>query len=214
MFTGLIEAVCTVASVRHSDGGTMRLTVDLGRLADDANTGDSIAVNGVCLTVAQRQGGLAGFDVSTETLAKSNLGRLRTSSQVNVERALKPTDRLGGHFVQGHIDGTATIRMVNRQAEFADIRFDAGPKLLDQMIVKGSVAVDGISLTVAAIDLHGFSVAVIPETLKRTALGTAKIGDLVNIETDIIVKTIKKHLESILPKTPTLTAERLEQLGF
>jgi len=213
MFTGLIEAICTVKSAQPGPKA-MLLTVDLGDVAQDAKIGDSIAVNGVCLTIARLDGPIATFDVSTETLAKSAIGRLRASSQVNVERAMKPADRFGGHFVQGHIDGAATIKAIERHGEFVDIRFAAGPELLDQMVEKGSVAVDGISLTVAGMDKGAFTVALIPQTLKRTTLGGAKIGDLVNIETDIIVKAVKKQLQNILPQSQALTAERLKELGF
>jgi riboflavin synthase len=215
MFTGLIEAVCMVASVRQS-AGAVQLAVDLSGLAEEAKIGDSIAVNGVCLTVAGLQGSLATFDLSGETLAKSTLGRLRPSSPVNIERALRSTDRLGGHFVQGHIDGTATIKAIDRHGQFADIKFGAGPELLDQMVVKGSVAVDGISLTIANMDqdCFSFSAAIIPETLEKTTLGRAKIGDTVNIETDIIGKIITKQLEKILPQEQKLSVEKLKQLGF
>jgi riboflavin synthase len=213
MFTGLIETICTVKSARQSAGGLL-LTIDLGKIAGESRTGDSIAVNGVCLTIAGLEGGLANFDLSAETLAKSALGRLRLSSQVNVERAIRPTDRFGGHLVLGHVDGTATIEVIDRRSEFADMRFAAGTELLEAMVLKGSVAVDGISLTIAGISRSSFSVAVIPETLERTTLGKAKIGDFVNVETDIIVKTVKRQLEKILPKAEPLTAERLRQLGF
>jgi len=214
MFTGLIETICKVTSVRPAAGG-MLLTVDLGSLSADYKVGDSIAISGVCLTIARLDGTLAAFEISPETLDKSTLGKLSPSSQVNVELAMKPTDRLGGHFVQGHVDGAARIAAIERTGEFADIKFAADPELLSQMVVKGSVAVDGISLTIAAMDSTGFRVAIIPQTLKKTTLGVAKIGDLVNIETDIIVKTIKKQLESVLggPKE-TLTTEKLRQLGF
>jgi len=192
----------------------MSLAVDLGEMAQDAKTGDSIAINGVCLTIAEINGSCATFEVSGETLSKSTIGGLRANSRVNAEAALKPTDRFGGHFVQGHIDGTATIKAIERQGEFAEITFAAGPELLGQMVAKGSVAVDGISLTVAAMDRSTFSVAVIPHSLAATTLGTAKVGDTVNIETDIIVKTIKKQLENILPQGGSLTIERLKELGF
>jgi riboflavin synthase len=213
MFTGLIETIGVVKPARPSGGGLV-LTVDLGGIAGDVRTGDSIAINGVCLTVARLQGGLASFDLSAETLAKSALGELKPSSPVNLERAMKAADRFGGHFVQGHVDGTATIDAIDRRSEFADITFAAGAELLKGMVPKGSIAVDGISLTIAEISGTGFSVCVIPETLKRTTLSNAKIGDTVNIETDIIVKAVKRQLENILPKKEPLTAERLRQLGF
>jgi riboflavin synthase len=192
----------------------MVLTIDLGKPADESKTGDSIAINGACLTIARLQGSLASFDVSAETLAKSTLGKLKSSSEVNVERFLKANDRFGGHFVLGHVDGTATIDAIDKSGEFANIKFAAKTELLDAIVVKGSVAVDGISLTIAAVDIKSFSVSIIPETLKRTTLGKAKIGDFVNIETDIIVKTIKRQLDEILPKKQGLTAEKLRQLGY
>jgi len=213
MFTGLIEAVCTVKSVRRGEN-TMLLSIDLGELADDGRIGDSIAINGVCLTIARLEGGLATFELSGETLAKSTLGKLKPSSQVNVERAIRAADRFGGHFVQGHIDGTATIKAIDKRGRFADMKFAAEPGLLDAMVVKGSVAVDGISLTIASIDQNSFTVALIPETLNKTTLSQVKIGYEVNIETDIIVKTIKKQLEKILPQRQSLTAEKLKELGF
>ena len=213
MFTGLVETICTVKSIRSSVNSTL-LEVDLGEIAAENRIGDSIAVNGVCLTVTGIAGAIVSFDVSAETLAKSTLSKLRPASQVNIERAMKATDRFGGHFVQGHIDGTATIGAIDKHGEFSDIRFAAGAELLDAMVVKGSVAVDGVSLTIANIDQNGFRIAIIPETLRRTRLGSARTGDCVNIETDIIVKTVKRQLENILPKTEPLTAERLKQLGF
>jgi riboflavin synthase len=216
MFTGIIEAICKVTSVRPAAGG-MLLTIDLADLAEESLVGDSIAINGACLTIARLDGGLATFDVSPETLARTTLGKLNPSSEANVELAMKATDRFGGHFVQGHIDGTATIKAIERKGDFADMKFAAAAELLDSMVIKGSVAVDGISLTVAGMDKDSFTVAIIPETLKKTTLGSAKNGDLVNIETDIIVKTIKKQLESILGEASqrhALTAEKLRQLGF
>ncbi len=213
MFTGLVETICTVKSIRPSGDETL-LVIDLGKLADESKVGDSIAINGVCLTIAGIDGGLVCFDLRAETLAKSTLGKLRPSSEVNVERAMKATDRFGGHFVQGHIDGTATIEAIDRRGEFRDMKFTADAEMLEAMVVKGSVAVDGISLTIANIDRNSFSAAIIPETLKKTTLGKARIGDCVNIETDIIVKAIKAQLEKSLPKSQPLTAEKLRQLGF
>ncbi|MGB2865547.1 MAG: riboflavin synthase [Sedimentisphaerales bacterium] len=213
MFTGLIETICTVKSVSRT-GGSLVLTIDLGVLADESKTGDSIAISGACLTIAKLQGSLASFDVSAETLTKSTLGKLKSSSEVNIERSLKANDRFGGHFVLGHVDGTATINAIDKSGEFANIKFAAKAELLGAIVVKGSVAVDGISLTIAAVDIKSFGVSVIPETLKRTTLGKAKIGDFVNIETDIIVKTIKRQLDEILPKKQGLTAEKLRQLGY
>lgn len=222
MFTGLIETTCRVKSAQAAGRG-MHLTIDLGKLApasnkrgqaEEAKIGDSIAINGVCLTVAKLQGSLAGFDVSSETLAKSTLGKLKPASAVNIELAMKASDRFGGHIVQGHIDGVATIKAIERVGQFADMKFAAEPQLLEQMVVKGSVAVDGISLTIANMNETSFSVVLIPETLKKTTLGATKVGDVVNIEIDIIAKIIKKQLDKILPWEQKLTVEKLKQLGF
>ena len=213
MFTGLIEGICEVKLARQSAGG-MRLAIDLGKLAEESKIGDSIAVNGVCLTISELQGSLTGFDVSGETLAKSTLGRLRPASQVNIERAVKATGRFGGHFVAGHVDDVAKVKAIASRGQFSDTRFEAAPELLEFMVVKGSVAVDGISLTIADMNENSFSVALIPETLKKTTLGRAKIGDEVNVETDIIVKSIKKQLDKVLPKGEKLTVEKLKAMGF
>ncbi len=215
MFTGLIESVCQVKSLsagRVSDGGA--LAVDLGALADGVRLGDSIAISGACLTVTRLEGAVATFALSPETLAKSTLAMLKTSSKVNVERAMLATDRFGGHMVQGHVDGVGTVRAVKKLGEFADIEFGASAELLEQMVPKGSVAIDGVSLTIAEVGNAGFRVAAIPETLGRTTLGSARIGDKVNVEIDVIVKVVRRQLENILPKDASLTVERLRQMGF
>jgi riboflavin synthase len=213
MFTGIIEQVCTVRALRPNDGGQL-LTVDLDKLAEGCRIGDSVAINGACLTIAKLDGSLATFELSWETLKKSTLGSLTLNAEVNVERALRPNNRFGGHFVLGHIDGTATIKAVKRLGQFADIEFTAEPELTGQIVPKGSVAVDGISLTIAWINQNSFSIAVIPQTLKKTTLGRAKIGDQVNIEIDIITKAVKRQLESLTTQKQPLTVERLQQLGF
>ncbi len=215
MFTGLIEAVCEVKSI--SSGGVPgggSLVVDLGELAQDCRVGDSIAVSGACLTITRLQGSAATFGLSPETRAKSTLATLRPSAKVNIERAMKPTDRFGGHIVQGHVDGTGTIRSIKRLGEFADIEFAAAPELLEQMVPKGSVAVDGVSLTIAGIGPESFRVAVIPETLNRTTLGDACTGRRVNLEVDILVKIVRRRLEAIVPQKQPLTVERLQQMGY
>lgn len=213
MFTGIIEKICIVASVRKT-ADSMVLTIDLGSLAEGCRLGDSIAVNGVCLTVTGLEGNVASFDVSAETMNKSSLGKLQSSSRVNIERAMKAADRFGGHFVQGHIDGMAIIKAIDKHGNFTDMTFSADAGLLDSLVVKGSVAVDGVSLTVSKLDQNSFRIALIPQTLKSTILGRAKIGDCINVENDIIIKTVKKHLENILPKKEPLTADKLRQLGF
>lgn len=190
------------------------MAVDLRSLADDCRLGDSIAINGACLTVTRLEGAVATFGLSPETLARSTLAMLKPSSLVNVERAMLATDRFGGHMVQGHVDGVGTIRAVKKLGEFADIEFGASAEMLGQMVPKGSVAVDGVSLTIAGLGDSGFRVAAIPETLSRTTLGSARIGDKVNVEIDIIVKVVRRQLENILPKNEPLTVERLRQMGF
>ena len=213
MFTGLIEVVCTVKAIRQK-GAALELSIDLDSLSQNAKIGDSIAINGICLTVCRLDGRIAGFDVSEETVSKTTIGKCRPLSEVNIELALKAADRFGGHFVTGHIDGTAAIEAIEKKAKFADIRFTAASLLLENMIPKGSVAIDGISLTITNLDKNSFSVALIPETLKNTTLGKAKVGDKVNIETDMIVKTIRKQLGNILPKQDKLTVEKLKEAGF
>ncbi len=214
MFTGLIEAVCDVKSVAPGAATGGSLAVDLGGLAQECRTGDSIAVSGVCLTVTRLASTVATFGLSPETLERSTLGQLRPSSKVNIERAMRPTDRLGGHIVQGHVDGIGTIKAVRRLGKFADIEFAVEPQLLEQMVPKGSVAVDGVSLTVAGIGPDSFWVAAIPETLNRTTLGNAYTGGRVNIETDVLVKIVRRQLEAILPPKQALTVDRLRQMGF
>lgn len=214
MFTGLIEAVCDVKSVSAggSEGGS--LVVDLGDLARECRLGDSIAVSGVCLTVTRLQDSLATFGLSPETLQRSSLSDLRPASKVNIERAMKATDRFGGHIVQGHVDGVATIRSVKTLGEFAEIDFAVERELLDQMVLKGSVCVDGVSLTIAGIGAGSFHIAAIPETLNRTTLGDAYTGRRVNIEVDILVKIVRRQLEVLLPSQQPLTVDRLRQMGF
>jgi riboflavin synthase len=213
MFTGIIQQACSVKTLSKS-GDSAALTVDLGQLANQAKNGDSIAINGACLTVSKLTGTLATFDVSGETLAKSAIGKLAPGAKVNIELALRADDRLGGHFVLGHVDGSATIKKIEKKADFATFTFTAPKDLLDQMIPKGSVAIDGISLTIAELSPDGFTVAVIPQTLKETSLGQAKIAAQVNIEIDIITKTVRKYLQQLSPEKSGLTLEDLKQQGF
>lgn len=213
MFTGIIETVGTVRQVLPK-GNQMQLVIDLNRIADGVKAGDSIAVSGVCLTVSRPAGTEATFDVSSETIAKSTLKNLKPGTTVNLERAMSANGRFGGHIVQGHVDGTGRIAAIRKQADFAVFRIEASAELLDQMVLKGSVAVDGISLTAAALDKSGFEIAVIPTTLKETTWGDSKTGDAVNIETDILIKIIKKQLEKILPARGGLTPDKLKEYGF
>ena len=213
MFTGIIEAVGTVKTVKNTHGGRI-ICVDLGTLAQNTEPGWSIAVNGVCLTVSRLSATVAEFDVSAEILAKSAMDAIITSAKVNLERAISPQGRFGGHFVQGHVDGVAKIIAIEKKGDFAEITLSAPPELLEEMVIKGSVAVDGISLTVAAMDEKSFTVSLIPTTLKETTLGRAKIGDKANIETDIIIKTVIKQMRKVLPKNQSLTVDKLREMGF
>lgn len=215
MFTGLIEGVCEVRSVSAAGvSGGASVTVDLGGLVEGCRLGDSIAISGVCLTVVRLDGALATFGLSPETVERSTLATLRAPAKVNVERAMKASDRFGGHIVQGHVDGIGAIKAVRMLGEFADIEFAAGPEVLTQMVPKGSVAVDGISLTVAGLGPQSFRVAAIPETLARTTLGGARTGVRVNIEIDILVKIVRRQLEAMMPGQQPLTVDRLRQMGF
>lgn len=214
MFTGLIEELCRVESLKKA-GRTLKIKLDIKELADEAKLGDSIAVNGVCLTVVELNGQSAVFDVSEETVQRSTIAELKTGDMVNAEPAMKASGRFGGHFVQGHVDGMGIVKSVNVQNDYAEIFISADKKLIGQMVEKGSVAVDGISLTIAELKEDSFKLAVIPETWQRTNLPAKRVGDKVNIETDLIVKVVQRQLENILPgESRGLTAERLKELGF
>ncbi|MHC5073462.1 MAG: riboflavin synthase [Planctomycetota bacterium] len=213
MFTGLIKKLCVVKYTRQISGG-LKLRVDLGPLVESVEVGDSISINGACLTVSKLDRNLANFDVSGETLEKTTIGELRSGSDVNVELSLSSADRFGGHMVQGHVDGVGEVKSIQKKGRFWDMGFAASNELLSEMVVKGSVAVDGISLTVVDINDNSFSVSLIPETLERTTLGRAKVGQKVNIETDMIVKTIKRQLEQMLGKKEKLTLENLQEMGY
>ncbi len=179
--------------------------------------GDSIAINGVCLTVSKLTGLMATFDLSGETLMKTNLGKLSPGSKVNIELALRADERFGGHFVLGHVDGIATIKQIAKKADFATFAFTVPKELRDQMVPKGSVAVDGISLTIAELNADGFTVAVIPQTLKQTILGEAQINQKVNVEIDIITKTVilqEKRIWSCRGYWPPACARRRVRLLY
>ena len=213
MFTGIIEAVGMVRSVRSAAAGKV-VGIDLGLLGQGSGAGDSIAINGVCLTISRLSGSVADFDVSAETLARSTIGGLQAAGVVNMERAMPADGRFGGHIVLGHVDGTARIEAIDRRGDFCEMRFAAAAELLDEMVAKGSVAVDGISLTIASLDEKGFSIALIPTTLKETALGAAKVGDVVNIETDMLIKAVRKYLGKIAGPQQGMTIEKLRECGF
>ena len=198
-------------------GASATLTVELGPLAEDMQLGDSVAINGVCLTVTRLADTIGSFDVSQETLDKTNMGSLRPTSKVNLERALQLGSRLGGHMVQGHVDGLGQISNIKQEQAFMRISFTVPGSLNVQIVPKGSIAVNGISLTVADRNQKGFGVAVIPETMRTTTLGSAKVGDAVNLETDIVVKSVQQYLSEMLPGHQAqsgMTLDKLRQLGF
>ena len=216
MFTGLIETVQALKSNVSSKAGR-RITIPLGPLVEDAKLGDSICVNGVCLTISELTGELGVFDVMAETVRVSTIGQWKTLEPVNLERALTAQSRLGGHWVQGHVDGVGKVRQIDQGKGQFKIWMEAERGLLDLMIPKGSVAVDGVSLTIVEVCERQFSVSLIPTTLKETNLGRRNKNDMVNLETDIIGKWIKKRLDQVLPvgaKGGALTAEKLREQGF
>jgi riboflavin synthase len=190
VFTGLVQELGSVAEVDSRDGAT-RIRV-AAALAEELCEGDSVAVNGVCLTAVEPANGHFVADLSRETVARSALESLAPGERVNLELPLRPTDRLGGHIVQGHVDGVAHVASVTDVAGGSEVRFDAPAGLLRYVVEKGSIAVDGVSLTVTTVDDEGFSVALIPETLARTTLGQATKGRPVNLEVDVIAKHVEK----------------------
>ena len=193
MFTGLIREVGRVAAI---DGGAdgVRLTIEAPKTARAAQPGDSVALAGVCLTVVDRTDGRLAFEAVPETLARSSLQTLEPGSRVNVEPALRAGEPLGGHYVQGHVDGVGEVRSVAPEGDGRRIWVDAPPELMRYMVEKGSVAVEGTSLTVAALDERGFAVALIPHTLGETTLGDLEPGDRVNLEADVLAKYVERLL--------------------
>lgn len=190
MFTGLVQSLGRVVAVDRDDAGA-RITIETP-LVGDLGPGDSIAINGVCLTAVSLNNGAFEADAMNETLTRSSLGGLSTGSEVNLELPLRATDRLGGHVVQGHVDGVGTIAEVAQDGFSRRIRIEAPTDLLRYVIEKGSIAVDGVSLTVSALDDRSFTVSLIPETLERTNLGNACAGNRVNLEVDVLAKYVEK----------------------
>jgi len=211
MFTGIVEYLATVKKFSRKAGGA-ELFLDFPEFYNDLKLGESIAVNGACLTVKEAKGTVAGFDVSSETLTKTTLGKLRNAEKVNIERALKVGDRLGGHFVTGHVDGIGNIKEKKQHENQCTMTFSVEKRFTDMMIEKGSVAIDGISLTIVDVVDGVFSVALIPYTLTSTTLGLKKIRDQVNIEIDMLGKWVKKILKK--ENDAGMTREQLTEQGF
>jgi riboflavin synthase len=208
MFTGLVEALGTVRRV-ESAGAGRRLVIAEPALAPEMTVGESVAVNGACLTVVEHEREMFAFQAGPETLQRTNLGELVPGNRVNLERALRLGDRLGGHLVQGHVDGLASVARREREGDWKLVWFSCPAELAAQMVSKGSVAVDGVSLTLVDVTTDAFSVALIPHTLEQTTLGFKGVGAAVNLETDLLAKYVWKCLRG-----GGVTWETLEQAGF
>ena len=195
MFSGIVEALGRVTAIISEPPGC-RLIIEEATIAPTIKVADSVSVNGCCLTVVEQTDRTFAFQAGPETLARTNLGQLVEGSPVNLERALALGDRLGGHFVSGHIDGQAELIRIDNHGDWEDHYYRVSEDLAAHLASKGSVAVDGVSLTLVRCDRNLFSVALIPYTLKVTTLGTRKVGDKVNIETDILAKYVQRLIEA------------------
>ncbi len=195
MFTGLVEELGRVGSIDLSSDGA-QISIQASLVTSDISNGDSIAVNGVCLTALQVTESSFVADVSPETLDRTTIGNLAVGSRVNLERALLPTTRLGGHIMQGHVDGHGTFLSAESQGDFWTVKIGFSDEFARYLVYKGSVAVEGISLTVAALNPNDFDIAVIPKTWEMTNLSTLQPGDAVNLEADIIAKYVERMMLS------------------
>ena len=194
MFTGIVESPGTVADLEDRTDA-IRLRIDAPAVMDDVRPGDSIAVNGVCLTVVDPTPAGFSADVMQETMRRSSLATLASGARVNLERAVRASDRLGGHIVQGHVDCTGIIAAIDPREEWTVVRVDVPESMTRYMVEKGSICVDGVSLTIVSVDGAGFTVSLIPTTLAETTLGTRSVGDRVNIEVDVLAKYVERLLE-------------------
>lgn len=210
MFTGLVQEMGTVRSL--SRGTVGKLVVASEKTPAEVAVGDSVAINGACLTVIAISGGEISFDAVPETFARTSLGELRTGDKVNLETSLKAGQPIGGHFVQGHVDGVGTIESSRSLGESQVIRVKAPVEVMRYVVEKGSIAIDGISLTVASCDRSGFTIAVIPHTLDATTLHSKRAGDKVNLEADILGKYVEKLLGRLGPSG--VTEDALRDAGF
>jgi riboflavin synthase len=193
VFTGLVQAIGRVAAIDRSDAGA-RITIETA-LAGELRAGDSVAVNGVCLSAAELDDRAFAADAMNETLGRTALADLAPGAQVNLELPLRAGDRLGGHVVQGHVDGIGRISAVAEDGFARRVQVEAPPEVLRYVVEKGSIAMDGVSLTAAAVGGRSFTVSLIPETLRRTNLGHARPGDRVNLETDVLAKYVEKLVQ-------------------
>lgn len=211
MFTGIIEETGTIKNIQKGEKSS-NLTIEAAKVLDKTNVGDSIAVNGICLTVTKTGAGYFTADIMAESLRRTNLGDLRPGAHVNLERALCLNSRLGGHIVSGHIDGTGTISNLQREDNAVWVTVYTGENILKYIVEKGSIAIDGISLTVAYVDNEKFKVSIIPHTGDETILLKKKIKDTVNIECDIIGKYIEKFARC--ENQSGITEDFLKENGF
>jgi len=195
MFTGIVEAMGVVVEAADA-GGKRRFGIDAGSLAKGMRVGDSLAVNGVCLTAVEVSGAQVAVEAVEETLARSNLGRLQPGSPVNLERPRRADARFDGHIVQGHVDAVGTVRSIVPEGASIRVWVDVPPGLRRYLVEKGSVAVDGVSLTVSGVDEEGFEIVLIPHTLEVTLFGARRPGDAVNLEADVIAKYVERLLEA------------------
>jgi riboflavin synthase len=201
MFTGIVETVAKIVRLeRNADPAT--IVIDAPTVSEGVKRGDSIALNGACLTVTAMEGARLTFEAVAETLRRTNLGELTIGAGVNLERAMRADQRLDGHIVQGHVDTVGRVRALDRRG--ADVRLfvDCDPSFRDLLVEKGSVAVDGVSLTVVRVDNQGFDVALIPHTLEATTLGRRQAGERVNLEADVLGKYVKQYVERLLGSPP------------
>jgi riboflavin synthase len=214
MFTGIIEEIGTAAGIQTLPAGA-RLSIGCRAVLEDITSGASIDVNGVCLTAVDITRDGFSADVSPETLHRSNLGDLRTGTAVNLERALSPSGRLGGHLVQGHVDGTGEFLALDSLGSgnwWLTVRI---PEELDRYVVeKGSIAIDGISLTVASIEAGLLAATIVPHTYESTALKSRRPGDRVNLECDVLAKYVEKLLGGLKERRPALTMDKLREMGY
>lgn len=216
MFTGIIEEMGAVTSLEQTLAGT-RLTIMASAVLGDLKVGDSVSVNGTCLTVVAKNDGSFVVEVSPETLSVTTLGRLTGGAPVNLERAMKLNERLGGHLVAGHVDGVGTIRSRRQDGNAVILVIEAPSEILRYCVQKGSITVDGISLTINEVSDHSFSVAVIPHTAAVTTLGLKQVDDRVNLESDLIGKFVERLLQqrSQWPKsTPVIDKDYLKKRGL
>jgi riboflavin synthase len=194
MFTGLVEHLGRIVAATPEPPG-LRLEIDAGPVAEDVTIGESICTSGCCLSVVAIDGPRLAFQLGPETLARTTLGRRGVGDGVNLERSLRLSDRLGGHLVTGHVDGVGQLAERADEQDWATYRFNAAADLLVQIVGKGSITIDGVSLTVVDVDAESFSVALIPHTLAMTTLGSLAVGDAVNLETDLVAKYVGRWLE-------------------